>query len=208
MKYVHGAFVMAVIVMCFGVGCSSKKSNTSPSPNPPTPPVVASGTSTWRLYEDATAPLRFLYPTSAAVTTYDDGSQRVRFDFSAEPIHPHVERKMEILHRASDKTGAEGLSCLKKTSWPSRLVIGGKVFSVCVTEGAGAGSRYRSYVFTPVHDTGVRFVFSVRYINDIRVISGCESGTSTQSACQPFNEETDTKIFHDVIATIRFVGSS
>ncbi len=198
---------MMVVAICFGAGCATSKSNTSTLPNTSTPSIVT-GTSTWSLYEDAFEPLRFFYPTSAAVTTYDDGSHRVRFDFSADPAHPYMRRKMDVLHRASDKTDTEGLPCLKKTSWPSRLVIGGKAFSSCVTEGAAAGSRYRSYVFTPVHDVGTRFIFSVAYPNDVRVIGGCESGTSTQSACQPFSEEMDTKIFRDVISTIRFVSSS
>lgn len=163
----------------------------TPKPSPVTEPV-------WKTFTDNTLGYQLDYPVLDAAKTWSPSSGAL--DLSAFPKLEHLKRELTV--KAAHVPA--GIACPEQDQIKNPL---GTVFCHDVqTEGA-AGSSYRTDTYrTIVNGSIITLTSVIKYLNDPRIVAGCETMTNTdptwESTCRPFDEKKDLAILDGVLKSL------
>ncbi len=194
-----------------GAGCMPQAPQT---PEPPTvPPVVQvpdvpkptpdvpkpqANEPIWKTVTDNTLGYQFDYPVLDAAKTWSPSSGVL--DLSAFPKLDHLKRELTV--KAAHVPA--GIACPDKDQIKNPL---GTVFCHDTqTEGA-AGSSYRTDTYrTIVNGSIITLTSVIKYVNDPRIIGGCEDMKSTdpkwETMCRPFDQNKDLTILDGILKSV------
>ncbi|MFA6603960.1 MAG: hypothetical protein WCT10_03940 [Patescibacteria group bacterium] len=177
-------------------------------PEPAAQPPAAPGPdlANWVGFADETTGYQIMYPPSDAqpVSNPEVGI------IDLQPAIGDKQRtlKIEVLPRTDARADDDG--CVDRSLSADKPIFetinGFDYCLVAYNEGA-AGSTYRSYVFTTVHEPRelVVFTFTIRYPTSVRIYAGCESDADqAKPFCveHAFDETRDTALFRHILGTL------
>ncbi|MCC7357509.1 DUF3298 domain-containing protein [Candidatus Uhrbacteria bacterium] len=196
-----------------GAGCAfqpqqlpSTPQTQPPTQSPETPkPVEKTDTPKpqisapiWKTFSDKTLGYSLDYPVLDADKTWSPSSGIL--DVSDFPKLSHIKREVTV--KAIPSTTA--ITCSENDQIKNPL---GTVFCYDTqTEGA-AGSSYRTDNYrTMVNGTLITLTMVTKYVNDPRIIEGCETMGDTdplwETTCRPFDEKKDREILDGILKSI------